>query len=137
MKVKVLSSGIIPVRHVEGQWLFLLLRIYTYWDFPKGEIHPGEDQWIAALRELYEETNIKTARDLWNKQFIETEPYSKGKVARYYLGEVDDQVIQLLPNPETGIIEHHEYRWLKYEEARKLLGPRLKVVIDWAHEILI
>ena len=136
MKAKIFSAGIIPVRKVEGQWMFLLLRIYTYWDFPKGEVHPGEDQWLAALRELEEETTIKNARDLWNKTFLETEPYSKGKVARYYLAEVDDQEIKLLPNPETGVIEHHEYRWVNYQQARRLLGPRLQVIIDWAKQVL-
>lgn len=136
MKAKIFSAGIIPVRKIDDKWMFLLLRIYTYWDFPKGEVHPGEDQWLAALRELEEETSIKEARDLWNQTYMETEPYSKGKIARYYLAEVDDQEIELLPNPETGLIEHHEYRWVNYQQARKLLGPRLQLIIDWAKQVL-
>jgi putative (di)nucleoside polyphosphate hydrolase len=34
------------------------------WQMPQGGIDPGEDPWPAALRELYEETNIKTVERL-------------------------------------------------------------------------
>ena len=30
------------------------------WQMPQGGIDPGEDPWPAALRELYEETNIRS-----------------------------------------------------------------------------
>jgi putative (di)nucleoside polyphosphate hydrolase len=30
------------------------------WQMPQGGIDPGEDPWSAALRELYEETNIRS-----------------------------------------------------------------------------
>jgi putative (di)nucleoside polyphosphate hydrolase len=34
------------------------------WQMPQGGIDPGEDPWRAALRELYEETNIRTVERL-------------------------------------------------------------------------
>ena len=34
------------------------------WQMPQGGIDPGEDAWPAALRELYEETNIRSAEKL-------------------------------------------------------------------------
>src|ERR1700760_3450216 len=34
------------------------------WQMPQGGIDEGEDPWPAALRELYEETNIRTAAKL-------------------------------------------------------------------------
>lgn len=37
-----------------GQW----------WQMPQGGIDPGEDPWPAALRELYEETNVRSVERL-------------------------------------------------------------------------
>ncbi len=34
------------------------------WQMPQGGVDPGEDPWPAALRELYEETNIKSVEKL-------------------------------------------------------------------------
>ena len=34
------------------------------WQMPQGGIDPGEDPWPAALRELYEETNIRSIERL-------------------------------------------------------------------------
>lgn len=130
---KTLSAGIVPVRKNNGSWQFLLLRCFNYWDFPKGEVEQNEDPWKAAYRELEEETGITSAHPRWKEVFYETEVYGKGKIARYYLAEVEgEQVIALRPNPETGIIEHHEFRWIGAEEAKLLLVPRVRKVLDWA-----
>ena len=37
-----LSAGVVVVRNVQGSWLFLMLRAYRNWDFPKGLVEPGE-----------------------------------------------------------------------------------------------
>ena len=34
------------------------------WQLPQGGVDPGEDSWPAALRELYEETNIRSVEKL-------------------------------------------------------------------------
>jgi putative (di)nucleoside polyphosphate hydrolase len=34
------------------------------WQMPQGGVDPGEDTWPAALRELYEETNIRSIERL-------------------------------------------------------------------------
>jgi putative (di)nucleoside polyphosphate hydrolase len=34
------------------------------WQMPQGGLDPGEDPWQAALRELYEETNIRSVERL-------------------------------------------------------------------------
>ncbi|OFZ18462.1 MAG: hypothetical protein A2X94_00515 [Bdellovibrionales bacterium GWB1_55_8] len=134
-----LSCGIIPVWPVlpsNDKWLYLLLRAYRYWDFPKGMIQPNEDPWTAALRELQEETAITSANPRWGKDFYETPVYSGGKVARYYLAEVPAQSVHILPNPETGQIEHHGFRWMSYEEARALVVPRVRGALDWARQMI-
>jgi putative (di)nucleoside polyphosphate hydrolase len=34
------------------------------WQMPQGGVDPGEDTWLAALRELYEETSIRSVERL-------------------------------------------------------------------------
>ena len=128
-----LSCGVIPLRKTGTHWEVLLLRCYKNWDFPKGMIDPGEDPLDAAKREFKEETGITDIEIISAELFIETEPYSHGKIARYYPGMVttDTQVV-IRPNPVTGILEHHEFRWFRLSEADEKLVPRLKKVLAWA-----
>lgn len=134
----ILSVGLIPVRKNDGDWEFLLLRCFKYWDFPKGELEPGEEPLTVALRELQEETSLTQVELNWGEIFLETQPYSRGKIARYYLGEITQKTtVRLLPNPETGIIEHHEYRWVNYENALTLLNARVQKVLEWANQQII
>ncbi len=58
MREKILSAGVIVVRLVEQTPQYLLLRAYSYWDFPKGEVEAGEDPLHAAVREVQEETTL-------------------------------------------------------------------------------
>ena len=133
----ILSVGIVPVRKVQKHYEYLLLRCFKYWDFPKGETETGEDPLTTALRELKEETGIDQAEFVWGNEFYETEVYSKGKIARYYLAEISETgPITLLPNPENGIIEHHEYRWVTHAEGMQLANPRIQKVFEWAHNQL-
>jgi 8-oxo-dGTP pyrophosphatase MutT (NUDIX family) len=135
--MNVLSAGIVPVSDTQRGWMYLLLRSFNYWDFPKGEVEPSEDPFQAALRELQEETGIKDGESVWGKKYLETEKYSRGKVARYYILKVEmPEKIIFDPNPETGIIEHHEYRWVRYHDAQKLLGPRVNKILDWAQSTI-
>jgi bis(5'-nucleosidyl)-tetraphosphatase len=130
-----LSAGIIPVDSSNVDCpRFLLLRVYRYWDFPKGEVERGEKPRAAAVRECAEETGILKPQFDWGDDYFETEPYSKNKVARYYIARVLDPTVSLLRNPHTGIVEHHEYRWCEYEEARKLLGDRVVQALEWGYQ---
>lgn len=71
----------------------------------------------------------------WGERFCETEPYSGGKVARFYIAESAGSKVWLPTNPELGRPEHDEFRWLTFEHARRLFTPRLQRVIDWARAI--
>jgi len=133
---RTLSAGVVIVTQEKGQWRYLLLRAYSYWDFPKGMVEEGEEPIKAALREVKEETGITDLEFHWGYGYRETPPYNKGKVARYYLAETKTKNVQLLINPAIGRAEHEEYRWLSYEEAVKLLAPRVKPVIEWAERTL-
>jgi bis(5'-nucleosidyl)-tetraphosphatase len=127
----VLSAGIVPV-HFGDEPLFLLLRAYRYWDFPKGVVEEGENPFDGAIRELREETGITQVDFRWDHEFFETGPYSYGKIARYYLGHVPGREVKIEANPTTGQREHDEFRWVTYSEARQLLVPRVLSVLDWA-----
>lgn len=137
MKQTSLSAGAVPVRFKNNKWEFLILRAFKYWDFPKGMVEENEDPWKAALREVEEETGLTKVSTPWGENFFETQPYGKGKVARYYLVKVEeDKDVMIIANPVTGIIEHHEFRWSPYEEARELLVPRVQQVLDWANSFM-
>jgi bis(5'-nucleosidyl)-tetraphosphatase len=127
-----LSAGFVIVRRTAAGWRYLLLRAYRNWDFPKGQVEPGEPALDAALRELAEETGIAQPALDWGPVIFDTERYGRGKIARFHLGRVDSDEVVLGLNPELGRPEHHEYRWLTRAAARALLVPRLQAVLDWA-----
>jgi bis(5'-nucleosidyl)-tetraphosphatase len=130
-----LAAGFVVVRYSGGEPRFLLLRAYGYWDFPKGEVAPGESPIETARRETGEETGLTQLEEPWGESFRETKPYRGGrKVARYYLALGPAGDVTLPVSPELGRPEHHEARWATYEEARELLGERVRAILDWAHE---
>ena len=126
-----LTAGCVVYRGAGSQRRYLLLRAYDYWDFPKGRVEPGEEPLAAALREVEEETTLRDLR-LAGDAFHETAPYSGGKVARYYLAESVTGEVSLPVSPELGRPEHHEFRWVRAEEARALVGPRVRGALEWA-----
>jgi 8-oxo-dGTP pyrophosphatase MutT (NUDIX family) len=125
------SAGVVVVRRAGPDWRLLVLRAYRNWDFPKGLIEPGEAPFAAAVREAREETGIESLAFRWGEEFRETEPYARNKVARYYLAETDAEALTLPVSPELGGPEHHEYRWVDFLEARRLLPPRLQPILRW------
>jgi 8-oxo-dGTP pyrophosphatase MutT (NUDIX family) len=133
----VLSAGIIVVRRQADGWKYLFLRAFRNWDFPKGEIEPGETPLEAAVRETREETGITKLDFRWHEVFMETAPYNRGtKVGRYYLAQTPEDQVVFAVNPKIGGPEHHAYRWLSYPELEKLSPPRLLPVISWARDVV-
>ena len=126
------SAGVVPVRTIDGAPRFLLLRCFRYWDFPKGECAPGEDPLETARREVAEETGLTLLQFPWGQDFVETAPYGRGKVARYYLAAAPAGDVTLLVNPALGQPEHHEFRWVSADDAAALLNDRLRAVLAWA-----
>ncbi|MFL6624035.1 MAG: bis(5'-nucleosyl)-tetraphosphatase [Sulfurifustis sp.] len=135
-KGKRLSAGVVVVRCIDGRYRYLLLRAFRYWDFPKGLVEPGESSIDAARREVREETGLTDLEFRWGEQYTETAPYANGKTARYYLALATIGDIRLAVNPALGRAEHHEFRWIDYEEARTIVGPRVLEVLEWAHRVL-
>ncbi len=132
MRPQILSAGIVPVRWIGPNPRILVLRSYRYWDFPKGECAPDEPPLQCALREVEEETGLTDLRLHWGEAFIETPPYGRGKVARYYLAEAPTGDPVLGINPELGFPEHQEFRWVGLDKAERLFNDRLRAVLYWA-----
>jgi 8-oxo-dGTP pyrophosphatase MutT (NUDIX family) len=125
------SAGVVVLRRFDGEWCCLLLRCYRYWDFSKGELEPGEDPLLAARREVAEEAGLQDLNFRWGQGYVETPPYSGGKVARYYLAECAEGEVVLGINPELGRPEHQEYRWVPVGRAEAFLNERLRGVLNW------
>lgn len=133
---KRLSAGAVLVREAPGGYLFLMLRAFNHWDFPKGLVEDGETPLDAALREIIEETTIADIEFAWGREFFETGPYNRDKIARYYLGLTGQEQVRLPVNEALGRPEHSEYRWATLPAARVLAAPRVRSVIDWAAGVI-
>ena len=131
-----LSAGVVVIRESAEGWRFLLLRAFTHWDFPKGMVEAGEEPLAAAIREVREETLIEDLDFAWGHDFIETRPYSRGKVARYFIAKTQTIPVTLPVIPELGRPEHNEFKWVDYDEALGLVSPRVDPIVRWAGGLL-
>src|ERR1041384_6477120 len=106
------------------------------WDFPRGMIEPGETELDAARREAAEETGLADLDFPFGDSYKDTLAYAGGKVARYFIAETGETEIELPVSPELGRPEHHEWRWVSYDEGEELLPPRLGIVLEWARRTI-
>ena len=136
MSEEKLSCGVVLARQSDAGYVTLMLRAFHHWDFPKGIAEDGEEPMQAALRELREETSIDEVEFDWGDRYMETGPYSRGKTARYYLASTEQESVVLGPSPDTGEPEHHEWRWVSFDEAHDLSAPRVREVVRWARQII-
>jgi len=130
------AAGAVVFRRTDRGVRLLLLRAFKNWDFPKGLIEPGESELDAARRECAEETGLADLDFPFGDAHQDTLAYAGGKVARYFLAETEAVEIRLPVSPELGRPEHHEWRWVSFDEAEELLPPRLAIVLDWARSTL-
>jgi 8-oxo-dGTP pyrophosphatase MutT (NUDIX family) len=130
------SAGVVVVHVADSAVQYLLLRAYKNWDFPKGLVEPGEQPLDAALREVREETTLENLAFDWGTDYVDTGPYNKGKISRYYVARSDVTKVHLPINPELGFPEHQEARWVGFETALTMVSPRLKPVVQWASDIV-
>jgi bis(5'-nucleosidyl)-tetraphosphatase len=131
-----LSAGVVVVRETADGWRFLLLRAFNHWDFPKGMVEPGEEPRAAAIREVQEESLIDDLEFRWGDVSTRTGPYSRGKVAVYFVASTGTERVSLPHNHELGRPEHSEYRWATLPEALRIVSPRVRPVIEWAADVM-
>ncbi len=131
-----LSCGAVIVRETDDGWRTLMLRAYHNWDFPKGICEEGESPMDAAIREVGEETGITDLDFAWGDRSTDTGPYNRGKTARYFLARTYQESVEMGIAPELGRPEHHEFRWIDFDEAYDLSAPRVRLVVQWARQII-
>jgi len=111
------AAGFVLFRTTPQDRHYLLLRHRSdgHWAFPKGRLEPGEDEFAAAVREIFEETSIEQVRPIAG--FRETSSYHVsrngrrvGKTVAYYLAETKRSKVSLS-------FEHTDFQWLRLEEA--------------------
>src|SRR5262245_29755791 len=91
-----MSAGVVVVRKTAEGWRVLLLRVYNYWDFPKGRVEAGETPLDAARRETREETTLDDLEFAWGEKSVDTEPYGREKkIARYFIARTNTEAITL------------------------------------------
>lgn len=95
-------------------------------------VEPGEEPLAAAIREVREETLIEDLHFDWGYDYVETGPYSRGKVARYHLARTETSAVTLPVIAELGRPEHNEFRWVDEPMALKLVSARVVPIIQWA-----
>jgi putative (di)nucleoside polyphosphate hydrolase len=107
------------------------------WQMPQGGIDPGEDPYPAALRELYEETGMKTVSLLaeapdWINYDLPADLIGIGLKGRYrgqtqkwfaFRFEGDESEIAINPPPGGHEAEFDAWDWKPMAELPNLIVP--------------
>jgi len=123
------GAGHVIVKKFPDGYRVLALRVYGQYDIPKGEIEEGETAHQAAVRETAEEAGITQLRYAWQQDSIQI-----GHLTLWLAETTQEPEIQ--QNPDTGIWEHHEAKWVDWEEMRSRVPGYLKDAIDWAQSLV-
>jgi bis(5'-nucleosidyl)-tetraphosphatase len=100
-------------------------------------VERGEEPYAAARREVREESTIDDLEFTWGDVYRDTGPYTRNKVARYYVAQTRTARVTLPVNVELGTPEHHEWRWVSFEDALSLVSPRVAPIVEWARGVVI
>ena len=94
-------------------------------DIPKGVIDQGETAYQTALREAGEEAGYKITPNS-----VIAGPF-KDRYLTIWLAQVYDDPI-ITPNPNTDIVEHEGFEWLRPEDLLRDCYDYLVPTIQWA-----
>jgi predicted NUDIX family NTP pyrophosphohydrolase len=111
------------------------------WSVPKGEVDPGEEPRLCALRELEEE--LGSSLGLMAEQLVELGSIRQkaGKLVRCWAAEADFDPTELKSNtfemewpPRSGTLrefpEVDRAEWFVPEEARRKINPAQAPFLD-------
>jgi 8-oxo-dGTP pyrophosphatase MutT (NUDIX family) len=128
------SAGGIVFRMERGKPRYLLIRdSYRNWGFPKGHLEAGEAPETAALREVGEETGL---RSLAIRGLIDTIDWQfrfRGqvihKVCHFFL--MESSRIRTSPQRAEGITA---CRWMSFDDAQRVISYKnAREVLRRAH----
>lgn len=131
------SAGGIVFRLERGKPRYLLIRdSYRNWGFPKGHLEPGEAPATAAVREVSEETGL---RSLLVRGLIDTIDWDfrfRGqaihKVCHFFL--MESRRSRTSPQRAEGITA---CRWMSFDEAQRRISYRnARDVLRRAHAMV-
>ena len=135
--MRIQSAGIIVIDRTnpDAEATVLCVRAYANWDFPKGQLDPGETHVEAAVRELEEETTLSLSDIKLIGLQTPSVKYGSGKTrkeATYFLADRVSQKKPYLPiSPELGKPENDEYRWVSASQLKDLMPARLEPVVNY------
>lgn len=96
-----------------------------YWGIPCGHVNKDENEKHAALREFYEETNLKASKNI---KLIGLIPLGES-LAYIYLMKVKNRIHPNLKKARDGF-EHDLCGWFTFHEIPKKIDEKLKNVIQ-------
>jgi 8-oxo-dGTP pyrophosphatase MutT (NUDIX family) len=111
------SAGAVVFRQGSSGREYLLLLNAGRWDFPKGGVEKGESELQTVVREVKEETGLRT---------LAIVPGFRRVIEYFYRRDnknVHKQVVYLLASTTEDKVrisfEHQGYGWFPYQEAVK------------------
>jgi 8-oxo-dGTP diphosphatase len=114
------GGGVVRRRSKNGVTQYGLVHRPRYddWSLPKGKVDPGETDEEAALREVEEETGVRSRLGPELESIRYRDRKDRLKQVRYWLMEpVDGNVPKFRPNNEID-----DVRWCSAADAGKLLS---------------
>ncbi len=111
------AGGLVRRGEPDGSFRYALVHRPRYddWSFPKGKVHEGESDEVAALREVEEEAGLRCEleRELPSVEYRDR--HGRPKVVRYWMMRPIEGSFR--PNAEVD-----ELRWALSDEALALLA---------------
>jgi 8-oxo-dGTP pyrophosphatase MutT (NUDIX family) len=128
MQPEVFSSGYLVFR-LGRPIQFLLMKHVNRWDLPKGHVDLGETSEQAALRELREETGIKSG-DVWtDPSFVFRHQYMVSEAKRPRLKELTIYLAWLKKNRSITPTEHPDYSWLDWSPPHRIQSKTIDALL--------
>ena len=119
--IEKISSMAIVIAKKEKNLKALLLNNDGEWVFPKGHLEANETELDAAIRELYEESNVKVNAQESIGQVDEYKFYFSGenavKVIKVFAFTINDER-EITYNKNEGFING---KWVEVDDALKML----------------